>query len=106
MGDEPSVVDQMPTVLSPKQNAHYGNPAGGCLDDEHVVELAEGHACMPKISSTVGANGLPVPKCRLGIGNAIEQNSGCPHDAQVPFGSKALPLCLDKSNSTDPYVNG
>merc|ERR1711918_41233 len=102
--DEPRAFEQLPAMLTADSVGHYGNPADGCLDDEDVVELAGGKACMPKIDTQDGPDDLPTPKCKFGWGNAGEGN-GCPSDADVKPDSRALPMCLDGSTS-DPYANG
>eukprot|EP00401_Gymnodinium_catenatum_P006284 CAMPEP_0117468618 /NCGR_PEP_ID=MMETSP0784-20121206/6270_1 /TAXON_ID=39447 /ORGANISM="" /LENGTH=539 /DNA_ID=CAMNT_0005262635 /DNA_START=137 /DNA_END=1756 /DNA_ORIENTATION=+ len=103
--DEPSGFDALPASLTVVSRGHYGNPADGCLDDEDVVKLAQGSACMPAISSTTYVDQPPAPRCKIG-GTSPSLVNGCPHDAAVPLGSNAFPICLGKGNTTDPYVNG
>lgn len=97
-----SVYETFEPTLKSTASGHYGNPSTGCLDDEEVVELAEGTACAPKIASTSDG---PVPEPQCNIGGASPQENGCPTDAPVNATSKAFPLCIAKGKTNDPYMN-
>jgi len=103
--EEDNAFASLPPTLTAASHGHYGNPVEGCQDDEDIVELAGGRACMPAIDSAVDENGLPTPNCKIGGASPVT-NNGCPTDADVPPGSKAFPICLAKGNTTDPYTNG
>jgi poly(3-hydroxybutyrate) depolymerase len=96
---------ELPITVVPASNGHYGDPKTGCLDDEDVVELADGQVCMPIVGPAGDENGLPTPNCQIG-GVGPQPGNGCPTDAPVSPGSKAFPLCVAKGNTTDPYSNG
>jgi poly(3-hydroxybutyrate) depolymerase len=100
-----SAWENVAATVVPTKKGHYGDPAEGCLDDEHEVELGDGKSCMPIIGSSNISNGLPVPDCIIGGVGPVEDN-GCPGDADVVPGSKAFPLCLARGSSNDPYTNG
>lgn len=85
---------------------HYGNPSSGCQDDEDIVALGHGTACLPALGTTsMDENGVPEPACKIGGASPVKDN-GCPTDAAVPSSSKAFPICIGKGNTTDPYMNG
>jgi polyhydroxybutyrate depolymerase len=104
--EEPNRFADLPETLTANAQGHYGNPTKGCQADENVIQLANGHACLPSVASgSSDENGVPVPKCKIGGAAPVEDN-GCPNDALVNAGSKAFPICIGKGNSTDPYTNG
>jgi len=84
--------------------AHYGDPANGCLDDEDVVLVGTGRSCSHKVALAHSDAALPSPKCSLG-GVAAHAN-GCPVDASYSGHTASWPICMAKSNLTDPYSNG
>jgi len=101
-------------VLVPNQitssGAHYGDPAKGCLKDEDEIPVPGdgffvGSVCAPRINYTKAPTAkLPTPDCKLG-GNEPFKN-GCPQDLAPSVKKGAWPTCLDKGETTTPYLNG
>jgi polyhydroxybutyrate depolymerase len=107
--DEITPVRDLSSVLTSRPEGHYGHPAHGCLETETAISLADGIVCAPKIDVDAEAeseDGLPVPKCRIGVLNGLAGESGCPRDAHVGEDSKSFPICMAAGETDTPFENG